>query len=109
MTIAVCPVATVGAPVERVWALLNAPETYDEWWDARTESVTPPGPATPGQIIRATSTGLGRRWPVTIRVEGVDTQQHTLDVRTTLPLGISVRQHLMVQPLDAESSRLTFG
>jgi hypothetical protein len=97
------------APAERVWALLCAPETYGEWWDARTESVTPPGPATPGQVIRASAAGLGKRWPVTIRVEGVDEQQYTLDLHTRMPLGIALRNHLVVQPLDAETSRLTFG
>jgi hypothetical protein len=109
MTISVCPVAKVEAPLERVWALLMAPESYSEWWDARTEHVEPPGAAAPGQVVRASSRALGRRWPVTTRVEAVDAARHALDLRTTLPLGIVVANHILVQPLDARSCRVSFG
>lgn len=109
MPISVCPVATVAAPAERVWAVLMQPETYDEWWDARTQRVEPPGPARAGQMIAASSRALGRRWPVTIEVLAVDAGRRALDLRTTLPLGIVVGNHILVQPLDARSSRITFG
>ena len=109
MTLSVCPVATVDAPVERVWALLADPASYAEWWDARTERIEPPGPATPGQVITASAIGLGRRWPVTLRVVGVDDTRHALDLRTALPLGIMLDNHLLCQPLDADTTRVTFG
>jgi len=109
MTISVCPVATVAAPPEHVWALLMAPETYSEWWDAQTERVEPPGPAAAGQLISATSKALGRRWPVSTAVLAIDPQRRILDLRTTLPLDIVVRNHIVVQPLDAGSSQVSFG
>ena len=109
MTIAVCPVATIEAPLERVWALLMAPESYSEWWDAHTERVEPPGAATAGQTVQASSRALGRRWPVTTRFEAVNPARHALDLRTTLPLGIVVANHILVQPLDARNCRVSFG
>lgn len=109
MTLSVCPIATVQAPVERVWALLSDPASYAEWWNARTERIEPPGPATPGQVIAASAVGLGRRSPVTLRVVGVDDARHALDLHTALPLGIVLDNHIRCQPLDTETTRLTFG
>lgn len=34
MSMSVCPIAVVAAPIERVWALLANPSSYDLWWDA---------------------------------------------------------------------------
>jgi len=109
MSISVCPVATVASPAEHVWALLMAPATYSEWWDARTERIEPPGPAAPGQVIYATSRALGRRWSVNTAVLAVEPERYALDLRTTLPLGIMVQNHILVQPLDAASCRVSFG
>jgi hypothetical protein len=109
MPISVCPVGTMAASAERVWAVLMAPEHYGEWWDARTERVEPSGPARPGQVIAASSRALGRRWPVTTEVLAVDADRRALDLSTTLPLGIVVQNHILVQPVDATSSRVTFG
>jgi len=109
MTLSVCPIATVHAPIERVWALLAHPASYAEWWDARTERIEPPGPATPGQVIAASASGLGRRWPVTLRVVGVDDARHALDLRTALPLGITLDNHLLCQSIDTDTTRVTFG
>ena len=49
MSFNTCPVATIDAPAERVWRLLAEPGGYAEWWDARTRSIIPEGPAQPGQ------------------------------------------------------------
>ena len=51
MSLTVCPVAVVAAPVESVWELLTEPALRDEWWDARTARVLPEGKASPGQVI----------------------------------------------------------
>ena len=109
MTLSVCPIATVHAPIARVWALLSNPASYAEWWDARTERIEPPGPATPGQVIAASAIGMGRRWPVTLRVVGVDDARHALDLHTKLPLGITLDNHLLCQPIGADTTRVTFG
>src|SRR5262245_13151535 len=95
MTISVCPNATVHAPIAHVWAVLMDPAGYGEWWDARTERVTPAGAAAPGQVIEASASGLGRRWPVRLVVEAVDAARHTLDLHTTLPLGITLANHIV--------------
>lgn len=109
MTVSVCPTAMVAAPDETVWSVLNDPSSYDEWWDARTERIEPPGPATPGQTVYATAHGLGRSWPVTTRVLAVDPTRHAIDLVTTLPFGIVGRNHIDCVAIDAASCRVTFG
>jgi hypothetical protein len=109
MTLSVCPIATVQAPAARVWAVLTEPARYGEWWDARTVRITPPGPAAPGQRIVARPKGAGRFARVTLRVVARDDARHTLDLHSAFPLGIRLQNHLVVQPLDAATSRLTFG
>jgi carbon monoxide dehydrogenase subunit G len=57
----VWPADTVAAPPETVWRLLTDPATYDKWIDPRVESVEPPGPARPGQVVLLNSGALGMR------------------------------------------------
>ena len=109
MAVSVCPIATVVAPAEAVWAVLTAPEEYGEWWRARTERVEPIGTAAPGQRVTASVRRLGMRLPVTVEVIARNDTARALDLRTALPFGLVVRNHLVVAPLDAHSSRLTFG
>jgi hypothetical protein len=88
------------------------PETYSEWWDAKTDRVDPPGSAQPGQIIRAHSWAVGRSWPVETKVIQVDPNSHALDLRTLLPFGLVVDNHIRctaVEGKEAETSRLAFG
>lgn len=109
MTLNVCPVALVAAPATAVWALLRDPTSYGAWWGARTDAITPPGPATPGQLIHASASGLGRRWPLELLVVAVDDQRQTLDLRARFPLGIAIQNHIVVQASDATSARVQFG
>jgi hypothetical protein len=109
MTISTCPIATVQAPLERVWAILGTPEGYGAWWDARTERVVPPGPLAVGQTVIATAGALGLRLRITTRVEAIDPASHMLALHTTFPLGISVANHITCQALDAERCRVSFG
>ena len=109
MAVSVCPTDIVHAPAERVWALLSDPAKFDLWWDAHTDRITPPGPAQPGQTVEAHAHGLGRDWPIHFAVNAVDPAHHSLDLSTHLPLGIHMHNHLTVVPIDAGSSRLTFG
>ena len=51
MSVSVCPLDTIHAPVERVWSFLSEPANYALWWDAQTRSIVPDGPASPGQKI----------------------------------------------------------
>ena len=109
MTFSTCPIATVEAPVERVWSLLANPASYARWWDAETCSITPEGPARPGQKIYAQARALRRLWAVRIEVGQVDAAKHRLELTTLLPLGITVRNHISCTPLDGATCRVTFG
>ncbi|HEY7122853.1 MAG TPA: SRPBCC family protein [Ktedonobacterales bacterium] len=109
MTVSVCPAALVAAPVETVWALLMEPERYDEWWDAHIERVTPPGPATPGQVLTAWSRALGKKWDVSLVIEMVDAERHQLRFRSNFPLGIGGLNQLNCASVDASSCRVQFG
>jgi len=110
VAVTTCPIAVVHAPVERVWNLLSEPANYDQWWDAQTRAIIPPGPAHPGQRIHAQTKALGRQWNViNIVVEHIDHAQRMIDLTTRLPLGITVHNHITCVPLDAATCRVSFG
>ena len=110
MALGTCPIAVVHAPVERLWNLLSEPANYDQWWEVETCSITPPGPAQPGQRIAAQTTALGRKWKVVnITVEHIDHARHVIDLTTRLPFGITAHNHITCVPLDATSCRVSFG
>ncbi len=109
MTVNVCPAAAVAAPMEVVWGMLMRPETYDQWWDAHTRRIEPPGPATPGQVIYAWSKGLGRRWEVRLTIKQVDANQHQIVFDTVFPLGIRGHNQIRCMPIDERSCWVQFG
>ena len=109
MGFTVCPAAVVAAPVENVWELLSEPTLYDLWWDATTERIVPEGKAVPGQVLYAKTSGLGRKWNVTLRVEMVNPERHQIRLHVTLPLGTINQTTITCTPLDAVSCRVQFG
>ncbi len=109
MGFTLCPAAVVAAPVESVWELLSEPTLYDEWWDARTERIVPDGKASPGQVLFAKTSALGRTWDVTLRVEMVNPEQHQIQLLVTLPLGIVNHETITCAALDTASCRVQFG
>ena len=109
MSFSTCPLATINAPVERVWRLLSDPASYAFWWDAQTRSIAPAGPAQVGQEIDAQTRALGKQWDVQIVVEMVDATRHQIALTTRLPLGITVYNHIACAPLDRATCRVTFG
>ncbi len=109
MSLRLCPIASVHAPIRRVWSFLAEPANYALWWDARTTSIEPKGPAQPGQRVRAQSRAFGFLWNVNILVENVDEAHYTLDVMTSLPLGIIVFNHITCRQLDPWSCQVSFG
>ena len=109
MTVSVCPITTINAPVERVWAFLSEPANYALWWDAQTRSITPESHAQAGQKIYAQTKSFGKWWDVNIAVEMVDDAKHQLQLKTMLPFGITVHNHIICAPLDSANSRVTFG
>jgi hypothetical protein len=108
-SLSVCPIAVIDAPIERVWGLLSQPSSYAQWWDAQTRAIEPEGAARAGQKIHAQTRALGTTWDVHIVVENVCAAQHTLDLTTRLPLGITVRNHIVCAALNDAQSRVSFG
>ena len=108
MAFSICPVAVVAAPAASVWELLAEPTLYAESIDVRTERIVPPGPATPGQMIYAKTSGLGRTWDVTLRVEMVNPDKHQLRWHVTLPLGTTNDATLTCTPIDAGTCRVQY-
>jgi hypothetical protein len=109
MSLSVCPIATVQASAEAVWSLLSEPDSYASWGDADTAMITPQGSAQSGQEISAHSRALGLSWSVHIRVESVDANLKELSLTTSLPLGITILNHIKVIPFDANTCRVSFG
>jgi ligand-binding SRPBCC domain-containing protein len=109
MSFNTCPIATIDAPVERVWDLLANPARYAEWWDAETRSIVPEGPARPGQQILAQSVALGMHWNVEISVRAIDPNRRTLDLVTRLPFRITAYNHIVCAAVDDEHTRVSFG
>jgi hypothetical protein len=110
MSFSTCPIATVNAPVDQVWRLLANPMQYDLWWEVRTRSIVPEGPAQPGQQIFAQTSALGRQWDVVhLTVQAIEPEKRQLDLLTRLPFGISVHNHISCQPLDSQHTRVSFG
>ena len=109
MSISTCPIATVEAPVEKVWRFLADPQNYALWWDAETRSIEPAGPAQSGQLISAQTRALGKAWEVQIAIERIDLNKRQLDLTTRLPFGITVHNHIVCTALDNSRCRVSFG
>jgi hypothetical protein len=105
----ICPVDVVAAPVESVWELLSDLTLYDEWWDASIERIAPEGIASPGQVIYAKTSQFGRKWDLTIKVQGVNPEKHQIQLDVALPLGTVNHATITSSVIDAVSSRLQFG
>ena len=99
----------IDAPLERVWSFLSEPENYALWWDAQTLSITPAGPAIPNQEIQAQTTALGKHWNVNILVEDLYEPGHQIHLKTMLPLGITVFNHITCTPLKNAATQVSFG
>ncbi len=106
MPVNTCPISVIDAPIERVWDLLSVPAHYDQWWEAETESIEPPGPVQPGQVIHAR---LGGWFHMTAAVAGVEPARHHLDLTTHLPFGITGYNHITCSPLADGRCQVTFG
>src|ERR1700690_259001 len=109
MSISACPLATIHAPVERVWRFVSEPTNYALWWDAQTRAMVAGGGASPGQKIYAEPTPLGKHWAVTVPVRKVDEAKRQIHLTTVLPLGITVHNHIICLPLDPAHCRVSFG
>jgi uncharacterized protein YndB with AHSA1/START domain len=105
-----CPTNLVNAPVERVWALLENPLRYAEWWDARTIQAEPPSPAHPGQVIRGGIRAAGLTfYLLTVIVRAVDADKHQIEFQSNFPLGIIGHNRIACVALDPTRCRVSYG
>ncbi len=109
MSVSVCPIAIVEAPVERVWNFLSVPANYALWWEAQTRSITPEGSAQPGQRVYAQLEGLGMQFDLNLWVEGVEPDKHLIHLKTMLPFGITVFNHITCTRIDDRTCQVSFG
>jgi len=104
----VCPADTVAAPPETVWRLLTDPATYETWTEARVDSVEPPGPARPGQVVLLSGGALGIRLRFRFDLDLVNPTTYDFELRVQFPFGIRMREHISVRPVEG-GSRVQFG
>jgi hypothetical protein len=52
---------------------------------------------------------LGKPWNVNILVEGLDKSRHQIHLKTMLPLGITVFNHITCTPLKNAATQVSFG
>jgi len=109
MSVSLCPIAEVHAPIQRVWVFLSEPSNYARWWDAQTKAILPPGPAQAGQQILATTGALGREWGVQLFIRAVDEAKHQIHIETRLPLGITVFNHITCTRESQSVTQVSFG
>lgn len=107
MNVSVCPADTVRAPAEVVWRMLT--EDYGAWAEGRVESISPPGPPSPGQVVVFASPALGLTFRLRFEVVGVDAQRHRLGLDVRLPLGIVNHEMVTIDPTPEGGSLVRFN
>ena len=105
MGLSTCPIASVNAPIEKVWELLAEPANYDSWWEARTRSIVPEGPAQRGPRVHAKAGGFS----IFLTVDAVDESKHKIDFTTKFPFGITGFNHLACTALPNSTTQVSFG
>ena len=105
MSVSTCPIATINAPIERVWEFLAEPSNYDSWWDAQTRSIVPAGRAQAGQRVHAKAGGFD----ILLMVDAVDESKHKIEFTTKFPFGIMGFNHLTCTALPDSTTQVSFG
>jgi len=105
MSVSVCPMDIINAPIEKVWTLLSEPANYALWWEPQTRSIVPEGRAQSGQKIHAKASGLD----VNVIVNSCDESKHQIHLTTMLPFGITVHSHITFTPLENGTCQVSFG
>ena len=109
MTVSTCPTMIAQAPADLVWSQLHDPPSYGGWMDAHLVSVTPAGPAMPGQRILLRAPKWGRFFVVRIAVESVDEANRVLVLNGRFPFGLQLHNRIAVTAIDERTSRVAFG
>jgi len=108
MTVSACPADEIAASIEAVWSLVDRPEGFDAWWDARVLRAEPPGPFAPGQRVVARAKGA---IPARIRFEvvEVDAAAHRLRLLAHLPFGVVDHMTITVAARGPDRAFVRFG
>ncbi len=109
MSLSACPVAVAKAPAQTIWDLLSNPAGYTAWTDAIVDRLVPEGAARAGQHVIGHTALASLKLPVRIEVLAADGSKRTLDLRTQLPLGITVHNHIAVVELQRDTCQVSFG
>lgn len=109
MTVSTCPADEVKAPLGAVWDLLQNPVSWGSFWDVQVLAVEPEGRAVPGQMIGGRSRAVGRQWPLAFRIVAIDHEKTWIEVTTSLPLGIAVKNRVACQSLSEDVTLVRFG
>jgi ligand-binding SRPBCC domain-containing protein len=105
----VCPSGIAAVPPEKVWQVISTPERFGEWVDATVVAVQPVGLAVPGQRIELTTPFLGRQWPISIDVVGVDPNHRWIDLQVQLPFGVVNAEHLTLTEWEGGRTLVRFN
>jgi hypothetical protein len=105
--ITVCPTTVAEAPADVVWRLLE-PAHLDEWWDAKTRSITPPGNMAVGQRVEA-RTGPLSVFKIAAAITEVDPAAHRVRIVVTMPFGVTNDETVTLTPLAPDRCRITFS
>lgn len=105
MSVSVCPIGMIEAPIEKVWTFLSEPANYDLWWDAKTQSILPEGHAQAGQRVHAKAGGFN----ILLTVDAVDESKHKIDFMTKFPFGITGFNHITCTALPDSTTQVSFG
>ncbi len=109
MGLSICPIATVAAPIELVWANLVQWERYAEWADVKVERLEPQGPASVGQTITFYGKAIGRTWHFTFKVEEIDLDKYQLGLHVYFPFGLQEVPHISCFRINESSCRVQYG
>jgi uncharacterized protein YndB with AHSA1/START domain len=109
MSVSVCPIAVVNAPINHVWEFLSEPKNFALWWEAQTQRIVPEGRAHTGQKIHAKLVGFGKSRDMTVTVNAADESKHQIDLTTQLPFGITVYSHITCTPVQGGTTQVSFG
>ncbi len=102
------PSSSCRSPNGSVWEILSDTRLYEEWWEARAERIVPEGKAVPGQMIYLSTSGFGKKWVMTLRIERVTPEKHQILFHGDLLGGIS-HNTITCTAIDATSCRVQYG
>jgi len=108
MSLNVCPAASVAAPLDVVWELIQ-PAHFSEWIDGEVERIMPAGPAVVGQVVSLRSKAFSRNWQATLTIESIDPEAHQLGMQGTFPFGIHMIEHISCARLNEVTCRVQYG